>query len=215
MWKSWGFFSQLQGQWHAIFRDIKDSRPVPAGESRKLEHLSMQMLRAGMRIFSSNQCVKGTEGKTARPTVHHRNTTKKTQLRSRNELWAFSRCRVTQQRSELSSLWSNSSAKGEKRVHFPLNPFDTRVDRWRGADHTAGGNTLISHQPHTSCLEEETCTVSVCARPTSDVLKTGGAAMTRKKAPKVRFCWFNAEFARMTKTIQRGSMNVKTSLRGI
>lgn len=80
------------------------------------------------------------------------------------------------------------SKKGEKRVQFspPPNPFDTLVDRWRGADHTAGGNTLISHQPHTSCLQEETCAVSVCACtwPASDVLQTGGAVRT---APNVRF----------------------------
>lgn len=118
----------------------------------------------------------------------HRNTTKKTQVRSRNELCAFSRCTVTERRSELSSLWPNSSSEEEKRVHFPLNPFEMLVDRWRGADHTAGGNALISHQPHTSCLEEETCTLSVCVWQASDVFKTGGAAMKEsEKAPNVRF----------------------------
>lgn len=44
-----GIFPQLQGQWHAILRDIKDSFPIPAGESRELKHLSMQILRAGLR----------------------------------------------------------------------------------------------------------------------------------------------------------------------
>lgn len=167
-------------------------------------------------IISSIQWVKGTDGKTARPTVQHRNT--HTQKKKHNYDRGMSSeplAGVQLHSRGQSSPPFGPSAKGEKRVHFPLNPFDTLVDRWRGADHTAGGNTLISHQPHTSCLEEETCAVSECAWPTSDVFKTGGAAMPCKKAPNVCFYWVNAECARMTKTIQKGSMNVKTSLHGI
>lgn len=40
-------------------------------------------------------------------------------------------------------LISIEKKKAKKKAFFFLTPSDTLVDRWRGADHTVGGNTLI------------------------------------------------------------------------
>lgn len=60
--------------------------PVPAGESCELEHLSMQMLRAGVRDLQCESVSGGDRGKDRQTRSSPQKHNLKAQLRWRNEL---------------------------------------------------------------------------------------------------------------------------------
>lgn len=84
---------------------------------------------------------------------------------------------IIQQRSELSSLQPASSVqkKKDQKTPFFLNPSDTLADRWRGADHTAGGNTLVLTSAYIPAQRKEQGSHRPCpyALLLCDVFKTG------------------------------------------
>lgn len=152
---SLGDFPLLQGQWLVIFRNNRDSQWFIPTRELEFKHLSMQIcffnLRQGHSVLLFIQLFDRKSDilkQVMKSHFHFINSNK-----AGKEIRVFSLpvyCNkpaffvITHKRSVLSSLQSASSVQKKKeKGSFFLNPSDTLADRWRGADHTAGGNTLV------------------------------------------------------------------------